>query len=76
MYGRGIYFNSSKSPPKKTRNTLLLCKVLLGKELQQERADNTLDNQKLRNEGFDSVFVPGNSKGKGDIINGIFVSSL
>ena len=67
----GIYFSSSKPLPKKCRNYLLLCKVLLGKVLQQEKADNSLDSQKLKNEGCDSVLVLADSKEKAAISKGI-----
>ena len=75
MYGRGLYFatNSSKSAQEiytKKSNTLLLCKVLLGKELRQDKADNTLNYQKLRNKRCDSVFAPRNTKGTGGVMNG------
>ena len=75
MYGRGLYFatNSSKSAQEiytKKSNTLLLCKVLLGKELRQDKADHTLNYQKLRNKRCDSVFAPRNTKGTGGVMNG------
>ena len=78
MYGRGIYFatNSSKSAQEiytKQSNTLLLCKVLLGKEMRQEKANNYLDYKTLRKKGFDSVFAPRNTKDKGGVANDEFV---
>ena len=78
MYGRGIYFatNSSKSAQEiytKQSNTLLLCKVLLGKELRQEKANNKLDYKTLRKKGCDSVFAPRNTKDKGGVANDEFV---
>ena len=70
MYGSGIYFatNSSKSAQEiytKQSNTLLLCKVLLGKELIQRSANNKLDQKELKKKGCDSVFAPRDSKEDG-----------
>lgn len=78
MYGRGVYFatNSSKSAQEiytKKSNKLLLCKVLLGKENKLERDDKRMTQDKLRSQGFDSVFAPRNTKGKGGVLNDEFI---
>ena len=63
MYGQGIYFatDSSKSAREiytKGSQKLLLCQVILGKSKTVNRADRTLNKQKLRSHGYDSVYAP------------------
>ena len=78
MYGPGIYFatDSSKSAQDQyTRgcNKLLLCDVLLGNAKRVEIADHTLNLEKIRQEDFDSVFAPRDTKSSGGVINDEFV---
>ena len=78
MYGKGVYFatDSSKSSRyiyTKGSNALLLCKVLLGKSLVVTKDDNTLDKNKLRSRGYDSVFAPRDTKGTGGVLHDEFV---
>ena len=78
MYGQGIYFatDSSKSAQEiytKGSGKLLLCDVLLGKSKRVERSDPSLTLEKIRKEGFDSVFAPRDTKGTGGVMNDEFV---
>jgi hypothetical protein len=78
MYGAGIYFatDSSKSSQEiytKGSNKLLLCDVLLGNAKEVHSADNSLTGQRLKKEGFDSVFAPRNTKDTGGVLNDEFV---
>ena len=78
MYGQGIYFatDSSKSAQEiytGGSNKLLLCDVLLGKSKRVVTADNTLNLKKIRDQGFDSVFAPRDSKSTGGVLNDEFV---
>ena len=63
MYGAGVYFatDSSKSAQEiytKGSKKLLLCKVLLGKSLNLKKSDKTMNIQKLRQKGYDSIYAP------------------
>ncbi len=63
MFGQGVYFapNSSKSAQElytKGTNKLILSDVVIGKALKCTGARKDLTPSKLRNEGYDSVFVP------------------
>ena len=72
MYGRGIYFatDSTKSAQYSgNSNKLLLCKVHLGKSRVEKRANSDLCKQKVKGEGFDSVFAPRGSA----VINDEFI---
>jgi hypothetical protein len=78
MYGQGTYFatDSSKSAQEiytGGSNKILLCDVLLGKSLTVVTADNTLNLKKIRDQGFDSVFAPRDSKSTGGVLNDEFV---
>merc|ERR1712183_389227 len=78
MYGAGIYFatDSSKSAREiytKGSNKLLVCTVLLGKTMNVSGADKTLDLNKLRTRGFDSVFAPRNSTHSNGVMNDEFI---
>ena len=78
MYGQGIYFatDSSKSAQQiytGGSNKLLLCDVLLGKSKKVCSADTKLSLKKIRDEGFDSVFAPRDSKATGGVLNDEFV---
>ena len=78
MYGQGIYFatDSSKSAQQiytGGSNKLLLCDVLLGKSKKVFSADTKLSLKKIRDEGFDSVFAPRDSKATGGVLNDEFV---
>ena len=78
MYGQGIYFatDSSKSAQElytKGSNKLLLCRVLLGKSLELRQASTYMNRDKLRKDGFDSVFAPRGSKGSGGVDNDEFI---
>ena len=78
MYGQGIYFatDSSKSAQQihtGGSNKLLLCDVLLGKSKKVCSADTKLSLNKIRDEGFDSVFAPRDSKATGGVLNDEFV---
>lgn len=78
MFGCGIYFatDSSKSAqPMYTKgaNKLLLCNVLVGKAKRVDRADYTLTKEKLKQEGFDSVFAPRGTQSTGGVMNDEFV---
>ena len=63
MYGQGIYFatDSSKSAREiytKDSPKLLLCQVIIGKTMTVEKADSTLNKEKLIEKKYDSVYVP------------------
>ena len=63
MYGQGIYFatGSSKSAREiytEDSQKLLLCQVILGKTMTVEKADSTLNKEKLIEKKCDSVYVP------------------
>ena len=78
MYGAGIYFStdSSKSAQDiytKGCDKLLLCDVLLGEAKKVEKADQTLSLEKIRREGFDSVFAPRDTKSSGGVMNDEFI---
>ena len=78
MFGYGIYFatDSSKSAQTmytKGTNKLLLCEVLVGKAKKVDRADYTLTKEKLKQEGFDSVFAPRGTQSTGGVLNDEFV---
>ncbi|XP_028414049.1 uncharacterized protein LOC114537109 [Dendronephthya gigantea] len=74
MYGQGIYFatDSSKSAREiytKGSQKLLLCQVILGKSMTVEKADSSLNREKLRSKKFDSVYAPRGT----EVINDEFV---
>ena len=78
MFGNGIYFatDSSKSAQDiytQGSQKLLLCEVILGKAKIVTAADPTLNLQRIRAEGCDSVFAPRNTKGTGGVLNDEFV---
>ena len=78
MYGQGIYFatDSSKSAQDiytKGSKKLLLCDVLLGRSMNVERANNTLDGKFIKKKGFDSVYAPRGTKARGGVDNDEFV---
>jgi hypothetical protein len=78
MYGAGIYFatDSSKSGQKiytKGSNKLLLCQVFLGRAKTVFKADHALTKDRLRKEGYDSVFAPRDTKDTGGVLNDEFV---
>ena len=78
MYGQGIYFatDSSKSAQEiytKGSKKLLLCDVLLGRSMNVERANNTLDGKFIKKKGFDSVYAPRGTKASGGVDNDEFV---
>ena len=78
MYGAGIYFatDSSKSSQEiytKGSNKLLVCSVLLGKYKTVDKADSSLSLEKLKREGFDSVFARRDTKNSGGVLNDEFI---
>lgn len=78
MFGPGIYFatDSSKSAQEvytKGTRKLLLCDVLLGNEKTVRKADPSLNLEKIRADGFDSVFAPRDSKATGGVMYDEFV---
>ena len=75
MYGPGIYFstNSLKDIYTKSCNKLLLCDVLLGESKKVEKADQTLSLEKIRQEGFDSVFAARFTKSFDGVMNDEFI---
>lgn len=78
MFGRGIYFatDSSKSAQErytKGSQTLVMCKVLLGKSKVLITEDRSITFEKLKQEGFDSVYAPRDSKETGGVFNDEFV---
>ena len=78
MFGQGLYFatDSSKSAQRiytKGSHKLLLCNLLLGRSKVSKRADPTLNYQKIRQEGFDSVFAPRGTEELGGVRNDEFV---
>ena len=78
MYGQGIYFatDSSKSAQEiytKGSKKLLLCDVLLGRSMNVEKANNTLDGKYIRDREFDSVYAPRGTKASGGVDNDEFV---
>ncbi|XP_028410564.1 uncharacterized protein LOC114533258 [Dendronephthya gigantea] len=71
MYGQGIYFatDSSKSAQSiytKGSQKLLLCQVILGKSKTVQQSDYSLNKQKLRSHGYDSVYAPRGTAVKND----------
>ncbi len=77
MFGPGIYFSTDSS--KSARNIytrgsekLLLCEVLLGRSKRVERADPDLTLERIRREGFDSVFAPRGTDDTGGVMNDEF----
>ena len=78
MFGCGIYFStvSSKSSQNiytKGTNKLLLCEVLIGKAKQVNSSDPTLTKEKLKQQGFDSVYAPRDTQNTGGVVNDEFV---
>ncbi|PAA47594.1 hypothetical protein BOX15_Mlig026662g3 [Macrostomum lignano] len=79
MFGAGIYFASdaSKSAQElytKGSRTLLLCEVLLGRSLRVTEATNSKYNWKsLRQENYDSIFAPRDTKNSGGVLFDEFV---
>ena len=78
MYGAGIYFatDSSKSAQEiytKGSNQLLLCDVILGKSKTVDGARRSMNLQKLKAEGYDSLFAPRNTRGTGGVLYDEFV---
>ena len=63
MFGQGIYFATDSSKSARSIYTqgsqkLLLCQVILGKSMTVEKADNTLNKNKLGSKSCDSVYAP------------------
>ena len=78
MFGQGIYFatDSSKSAQEiytKGTGKLLLCDVLLGNPKTVLSRDPSLTLEKIRGEGFDSVFAPRDSQATRGVLNDEFV---
>ena len=78
MFGKGIYFstNSSKSGQyvyTKGSNKILVCEVLLGKSKVVQGSDSSLTLEKIRHEGYDSVFAPRDTKSYGGVMHDEFV---
>ena len=78
MFGQGIYFatDSSKSAQEiytKGTRKLLLCDVLLGNPKTVLSRDPSLTLEKIRGEGFDSVFAPRDSQATRGVLNDEFV---
>ena len=78
MYGAGVYFatDSSKSAQRiytKGSNQLLLCEVLLGKSKTVSRAIPDMTLQKLKSEGYDSIYAQRGTKGTGGVLYDEFV---
>lgn len=65
MFGKGVY--CADCPIKGASYTkgcekIIVAKVFLGKQLTVIKSDKTLNQEKLRAKGFDSVFSPGGNK--------------
>ena len=78
MYGAGVYFatDSSKSAQRiytKGSNQLLLCEVLLGKSKTVFRAIPTMTLQKLKSDGYDSIYAQRGTKDTGGVLYDEFV---
>uniref|UniRef100_A0A1I8J2R6 Poly [ADP-ribose] polymerase n=1 Tax=Macrostomum lignano TaxID=282301 RepID=A0A1I8J2R6_9PLAT len=79
MYGAGIYFasDSSKSAREiytKGSNMLMLCEVLLGRSLTVLGATkDTYNFKRMRQEKYDSLFAPRNSRATNGVMNDEFV---
>ncbi|KAK2704524.1 hypothetical protein QYM36_016801 [Artemia franciscana] len=78
MFGCGIYFatDSSKSAQKvytKGSNLLILCDVLLGKELKVSGHHYQMNLETIRRLGYDSIFAPRDTKSVGGVLFDEFV---
>ena len=75
MFGQGVYFasNSSKSAQKiytKNSNKLIVSLVLLGRSLPAESPMNNLTPEKMKRDGYDSVYA---AAGKCNLKNDEFI---
>ncbi|XP_065583318.1 uncharacterized protein LOC136042298 [Artemia franciscana] len=78
MFGCGIYFatDSSKSAQQiytKGSNILILCDVLLGKEMKVSTPQYTMTYNTIRSLGYDSLFAPRDTKSAGGVLFDEFV---
>ncbi|XP_065567112.1 uncharacterized protein LOC136031445 [Artemia franciscana] len=78
MFGCGIYFatDSSKSAQKvytKGSNLLILCDVLLGKQLKVSAHHYQMNLETIRSLGYDSIFAPRDTKSVGGVLFDEFV---
>eukprot|EP00996_Jenningsia_fusiforme_P000871 NODE_1791_length_1406_cov_28.511422_g1620_i0.p1 GENE.NODE_1791_length_1406_cov_28.511422_g1620_i0~~NODE_1791_length_1406_cov_28.511422_g1620_i0.p1 ORF type:complete len:409 (+),score=72.72 NODE_1791_length_1406_cov_28.511422_g1620_i0:127-1353(+) len=58
MFGKGIYFTSSREKASHFGNTLLVCEVTTGRHLTASGAEYDLTLPGLRDRGYDSVYAP------------------
>ncbi|KAK2704508.1 hypothetical protein QYM36_016789 [Artemia franciscana] len=77
-FGLGIYFagDSSKSAQQiytKGSNILILCDVLLGKEMKVSTSQYTINYYTIRSLGYDSLFAPADTKSAGGVLFDEFV---
>ncbi|XP_065583340.1 uncharacterized protein LOC136042317 isoform X2 [Artemia franciscana] len=78
MFGFGIYFatDSSKSAQQiytKGSNILILCDVLLGKEMKVSTPQYTMNYNTIKSLGYDSLFAPRDTKSAGGVLFDEFV---
>ncbi|XP_065562181.1 uncharacterized protein LOC136028329 isoform X2 [Artemia franciscana] len=78
MFGRGIYFatDSSKSAQDvytEGSNVLLLCDVLLGKEMKVLSPKYNMNLETIKNLGYDSIFAPRDTRNQGGVLFDEFV---
>ncbi|KAK2702413.1 hypothetical protein QYM36_018975 [Artemia franciscana] len=78
MFGCGIYFatDSSKSAQQiytKGSNILILCDVLLGKEMKVSTPQYAMNLGTIRSLGYDSLFAPRGTKNDGGVLFDEFV---
>jgi len=78
MFGRGIYFatDSSKSAQDvytEGSNVLLLCDVLLGKEMKVLGPKYNMNLETIKNLGYDSIFAPRDTRNQGGVLFDEFV---
>ena len=78
MYGAGVYFatDSSKSAQRlytKGSNQLLLCEILLGRSKTVDKAMNDMTLQKLKGQGYDSLYAKRGTRGTGGVLYDEFV---
>ncbi|KAK2705006.1 hypothetical protein QYM36_017156 [Artemia franciscana] len=78
MFGFGIYFatDSSKSAQQiytKGSNILILCDVLLGKEMKVSTPQYIMNYNTIKSLGYDSLFAPRDTKSAGGVLFDKFV---
>lgn len=78
MFGKGVYFASDSSKAAQERYTkgshmLLVCDVLLGKAKHVDRHQKDMTYEKLRAEGYDSLYAMPGTRETGGVHNAEFV---